>query len=237
MFILMMAIIGIGFLMKFVLISGQERWIKYGRNVEETVLGLDRHGWGKVHLIIGLILFAALILHLILHWGSITRFFKNAFASKAHRISFVSVILLLGASLIICPFFVNTQVTDLEAGNGRLFREESNTIRNTSISRETDDDTSKEEGLKIVTEAASGLEEDHQLKRVQREELKAVIEVMGYMTLSEVSQKYNVQADLIKERIGIPLSTSNSERLGQLRRRYRFTMIDVRDAVDAERNK
>ncbi len=83
MFILMMAIIGIGFLMKFALISGQEKWIKYGRNVEETFLGLDRHGWGKVHLIIGLILFGVLILHLILHWGSITRFFKNTFANSA----------------------------------------------------------------------------------------------------------------------------------------------------------
>ena len=47
MFLCMMAIAGIGFLMKYVLISGVERWEKYGRNFDMFFFGLDRHEWGK----------------------------------------------------------------------------------------------------------------------------------------------------------------------------------------------
>ena len=52
-----------------------------------------------------------------------------------------------------------------------------------------------------------------------------------------MSGKYNVRADQIKETIGIPLSTSNNEKLGRLRQRYGFTMNEVMEAIDAERQK
>jgi len=41
MFICMMAIAGLAFLMKFILIPGKERWAKYGRGVELSLLGMD----------------------------------------------------------------------------------------------------------------------------------------------------------------------------------------------------
>ena len=71
MFLCMMAIAGIGFLMKFVLIPGKERWVKYGRNVDLYLLGMDRHEWGTIHLVIGFILLGLLVLHIILHWKMI----------------------------------------------------------------------------------------------------------------------------------------------------------------------
>ena len=235
MFLLMMAIIGIGFLMKFVLITGQEKWIKYGRNVEESFLGVDRHGWGKIHLIIGLILFAVLILHLILHWRSITRFFQNAFAERALRISLVIVLLLAGVLLVVFPFLVNPKVTAQEAGYGQLHREGRLTYPDSSPVISSDDIITKDVMPDKIHESESIVDEVHNKKRIQREELKAEIEVKGYMTLREVSGKYNIQADQIKKRIGIPLSTSNNEKLGRLRQRYGFTMNDVMEAIDAER--
>jgi hypothetical protein len=237
MFILMMAIIGIGFLMKFILITGQEKWIIYGRNVEETFLGLDRHGWGKIHLIFGLMLVAVLILHLILHWRSITRFFKNAFANMALRISCVSLLLLVGIMLIIFPFLAKPKVAALEAGHRQFYREEQYINPDTSLTVSSDDiPLPGIKGDRIPEDKARGEEEYHQ-KRVQREQLKTEIEVKGFMTIKEVSGKYNVQADQIKKRIGIPLSISNNERLGRLRQRYGFTMNDVVEAIDAEPQK
>ena len=67
-----------------------------------------------------------------------------------------------------------------------------------------------------------------------RQELKTKIEVKGYMTLREVSEKYDVQAEIIKEKLNIPGSISNNERLGRLRQIYGFTMSDVRDAIYGE---
>ncbi len=235
MFLLMMAIIGIGFLMKFILLTGQEKWIKYGRNVEESFLGLDRHGWGKVHLIIGLILFAVLILHLILHWRSITRFFKNTFANSVLRISMVFTLLFAGVLLVILPFMVNPEVVDIDAGYGRMFKEGRLSNPDSSPLISSDDIISTEVTSDKIRESEPTVEEVHNKKRKQREEMKAEIDVKGYMTLKEISEKYNVQADQINKRIGIPLSTSNNEKLGRLRQRYGFTMSDVMEAIDAER--
>jgi LysM repeat protein len=86
-------------------------------------------------------------------------------------------------------------------------------------------------------ESESFIEAVHNQKRKQREEIKKEIEVKGYMTLREVSGKYNVPADQIKKSIGIPLNTSNNEKLGRLRQQYGFTMSEVMEAIDAERQK
>ena len=51
----MSAIIGIGFLIKYTLISGQERREIYGRNVELYFIGMDKHQWGMLHLILAFV--------------------------------------------------------------------------------------------------------------------------------------------------------------------------------------
>jgi hypothetical protein len=234
MFILMMALIGIGFLMKYILVTGQERWVKYGRNVDETLMGLDRHGWGRIHLIIGLILVGVLILHLILHWKSITRFFVSTFGNRALRISFVSALISVTLLLLILPFLVKTEVTAFETGHGHRYRNDPPVDHVKSDSIIPEEKVSS--GIKPHRVSAKGLAEEapHQQQREEREALKAEIEVRGYMTLREISGLYNVQCDQIKERIGIPLSTSDHQQLGQLRRLYGFTMSDVRDAIHAE---
>ena len=50
MFLCLMAMAGLGFLMKYVLPPGREVQAKYGRNVYLSWLGWDRHDWGDIHL-------------------------------------------------------------------------------------------------------------------------------------------------------------------------------------------
>ncbi len=73
----MSAIIGIGFLIKYTLISGQERWDVYGRNVELYLFGMDRHQWGMLHLILAFVLLGLLLLHIVFHWKIITNVYKK----------------------------------------------------------------------------------------------------------------------------------------------------------------
>ena len=73
MFICMMAIAGLALLMKFILIPGKDRLAKYGRGVDLSLLGMDRHEWGTIHLAIGLALLGLLTLHIILHWKAIIK--------------------------------------------------------------------------------------------------------------------------------------------------------------------
>lgn len=43
MFVVMVALAVIGFLIRYTLLSGAERWERFGRNMDRTFLGLDRH--------------------------------------------------------------------------------------------------------------------------------------------------------------------------------------------------
>jgi hypothetical protein len=52
MFIDLMAVAGLGFLMKYVLLPGYKINEVYGSGVELSFLGLDRHQWGPIHLIL-----------------------------------------------------------------------------------------------------------------------------------------------------------------------------------------
>ncbi|MDD2549271.1 MAG: hypothetical protein PHD00_04150, partial [Bacteroidales bacterium] len=49
-FLLLMGMAGIGFLIKYTLLSGEKRNLLYGKNVNLELLGLDRHQWGTIHL-------------------------------------------------------------------------------------------------------------------------------------------------------------------------------------------
>jgi len=51
MFIVMVALAVIGFIIRYVLIPGSERWERYGRNVELTCLGMERHEREFIHLL------------------------------------------------------------------------------------------------------------------------------------------------------------------------------------------
>ena len=51
MFMLMLPIAGIGFLMKYVLVSGVDRNSIYAPDVELLYCGLDRHQWGSIYLV------------------------------------------------------------------------------------------------------------------------------------------------------------------------------------------
>lgn len=46
----MSSVLGVGLLIKYTLISGQEQISKYGRNDKLLLLGLNRHEWGEIHL-------------------------------------------------------------------------------------------------------------------------------------------------------------------------------------------
>ena len=85
MFLCMTAIAGLGFLMKYVLLPGRESTIKYGRRVELSLFGLDRHDWGAIHLYLGFMLLALLVLHILLHWQMIPGLFIRLVDNSRQR--------------------------------------------------------------------------------------------------------------------------------------------------------
>jgi hypothetical protein len=121
MFMVIMAMAGLGFLMKYVLVPGKERWVKYGRNVNLTLFGWDRHDWGDIHLDLGLIFLGLLSLHIILHWRQIVGLF-HGFVPTERRAVVLLAFVLLAAFLIYFPFLVSPEIGTMGRGLGPIHR-------------------------------------------------------------------------------------------------------------------
>jgi hypothetical protein len=114
-----MAIVGIGLLLRYVLVTGKERWAANGGNVHLYLLGMDRHGWGTVHFAIGLIFLGLLAFHIVLHWRAILVLYRRLIGSRKKRVLAAALFAITCAFLVIFPFVVNPEVREIGRGEGR----------------------------------------------------------------------------------------------------------------------
>jgi len=117
MFLVLMAMAGLGFLMKYTLPPGREVWAKYGRNVDLTWFGGDRHDWGSLHLYLAFTLLGLLALHLYLHWSQIPVLFARL-VPEPKRTKVALVFLILALLLIYFPFLITPEVSERGRGGG-----------------------------------------------------------------------------------------------------------------------
>ena len=106
MFLCLMAMAGLGFLMKYPLPSGRDSWAKYGSNLQFSWLGWDRHDWGDIHLYLAFTLLSLLVLHVILHWQQILGLFQRLVPNPRPRYRIALIFLLLSRLLIYFPFLI-----------------------------------------------------------------------------------------------------------------------------------
>ncbi len=212
-FIIVMAMGGIGFLMKFILIPGTERWDVYGSNVELKLWGWDRHQWGSLHLILGYVFLALLLLHIILHWNQIKCIFNNMVRRRAHRVIITLIFLILSLVVFLFAFFVPFDVIAVESGQGR------------KIEPQDQIKTHSQQSIKDSQEKSS------RSSGKQKGQNRTVM-VNGSMTLEEAGEKYRIPADTLKRLLNIPPETSSSQRLGILRKMYGFRMSDVERSIE-----
>src|SRR4030043_1639399 len=118
MFLCLMGLAGLGFLMKYVLLPGREAWAKYGRNVELTWLGWDRHDWGQIHLYLAFILLGVLVIHLILHWQMILGLYARLLPHPRTRTRVALAFLILTVLLLYFPFLITPEARERGRGGG-----------------------------------------------------------------------------------------------------------------------
>lgn len=124
-FLCVMAITGIGLLMKYVLLPGKETAAVYGRKVDLFLFGMDRHAWGRIHLIIAFVFLGLLTLHVVLHWNMIVSIYCRLIGSAVARRIVAITIFISGIFLVVSPFFVKPEVQQSEQ-KGRLHHENTN---------------------------------------------------------------------------------------------------------------
>ena len=246
MFLCMSAIAGIGFLMKVVLIPGEDRWIKYGKNVEIYVLNMDRHQWGTVHLVIALVLLGLLLLHIILHWKLILSLFRKLVNGTLARKLATSIFVFTSALLFLFAFFVKPEMGEIIQGRGRQvtdeiiiskteitdIRDNNAVIKDDNINIEKTDDK-----IEVIKDNSKDILQDAEESHERHNRDIKEIEIRGYMTIGEVSLANDVPSNYIKKKLNIPETVSDNQSLGVLRREYGFRMSDIEKIINEYKNK
>jgi len=241
MFLCMSAIAGIGFLMKVVLIPGEDRWIKYGKNVELYILNMDRHQWGTVHLVVALVFLGLLLLHTILHWKLIVSLFSKLITNKPTRKLIALIFVFISAILFLFAFLVKPEMGEIIRGHGRQVTDEiiiskteiTDTLDNKAVI--IDDNIIIEEiddKKEVVNDNSKSILQDAEESHERHNRSDREIEIRGYMTLREVSIANDVPSNYIKKKLNIPETVSDNQNLGLLRREYGFRMSDIEKIIN-----
>jgi Domain of unknown function (DUF4405) len=245
-FLVMAAIGGVGLLMKYKLVSGEERWDIYGSNPDLYMLGWDRHQWGDIHLILGYIFFCLLFLHIVLHWSQVKGIYQRMIEARSWQIILVSAFVIVSLFLMFFAFISPIDVVPLKEGEGRHRLEAARHLDAESVAvpesgaevpghaetgEDLDRDASSDVDVSTVSAGRSQepLHEDHSIHEERS------FEIFGTSTIAEVAARYDVPAELIKKAIGVPYDIPDNQRLGRLRRQYGFHMSDVERFIDEYR--
>jgi hypothetical protein len=244
MFMILLTIAGLGFLMKYVLIPGEQRWVKYGENVDLSFWGLDRHQWGSVHTVLGYIFLGLLVLHILLHWKWIVVIYHRLVDNTVLRYALGGTFVLASLILLTSSFFISPRVQRYTRGRGNYgkmvhvapefsvaTRTDSNRvhpIRQTPArSKRTDNN-----GTVKTPAAADSLQEEAEVLQDKSHHSENSHQIRGYMNLAAISNRYGVPIDHLIDKLELPSDVSSQERLGWLRRKYSFKMSDIGIIID-----
>lgn len=231
MLVIMMAVAGIGLLMKYVLLPGYKVNEVYGRNAELYFWGLDRHQWGAIHLYVALFLLFLLVLHILFHWDMIVCILKRMVSGRNARLVVFIILGLLSLVLALSPFVLKPEVRQMERPHNHSREVEYSDQMPEQSMVETNTGTG---GIRAESgEAhADAPETDAEHLRHRNEE----IIIDGTMTLSDVSKRYGLSVKQLAAVIGVP-AESAGERLGRLKKNYAFDFNDLREFIILKRSK
>lgn len=207
-----------------------------------AVWGLDRHQWGGVHFWLAVTLVGLLLLHVAMHWSWVCAVcfrWSGRQRGGARRIASGSAVL-LGLAAIVAVF---TWCTDFSverrkalATHEPVAQSPARTVADPSACASLPGQTACVSPAGPRRRAA-----DRPARGPGRGPGRGFgrrvdgVTIRGHMTLGQVAGATGVPAGRLKAALGLPASAPEDERLGRLRRRYGFTMEQLRRAVGAQR--
>ena len=99
------------------------------------------------------------------------------------------------------------------------------------LNKRTATDEKKEGDMEPQMKSEEEQEHEPKLTRGTLAEDQSGILITGRMTLYDIEKETGISARKIADKLGLPESTPLNETLGRLRKRYAFSMQDVRDAI------
>jgi len=260
MFLCAAAMGGIGFLLRYDLVTGEQRQAIYGSNVRLSLWGMERHSWGTIHLTIAFVLIGLLALHIILHWNMIRGLYRKLISGQKIRWTVGLGFTVVSALLLLFSFMLDPKVEAQGAGqgSGQQVQETTAPAESGIVVRGymTLAEVSAQYGVPVeYLKQKLGIPESEpqdqtftllmtkysftlntvgdligQYPQAQTGDglpatpapTESEIVIRGSMTLTEVAETYRVPVDYLKEKLGIPASEPDSQRLSWLRTTYVF---------------
>ncbi|MDD2381183.1 MAG: DUF4405 domain-containing protein [Mariniphaga sp.] len=224
MFVVMAALAVVGILIRYVLLSGEKRWEIFGNNLDMTFWGLDRHQWGRIHMILGILLIVLLVLHIVLHWTQIVCMVNRLLPGRTVRMTLLSGLGIICLFIFLSPFMVKPEL-------GEPIRREGER-RGRVFSRTAPETQSLENEEKLAYPVKNEVQVETSDARGRNHSGDSrLFDIRGYHTLAELSEIYHVPVGEMKSTLHIPPQVSENERVGRIRRIYGFTLREVEDCI------
>lgn len=167
-------------------------------------LYLHRHQWANIHLYLSLSFVALLIVHLTFDWKWIKGRANRIFKQRWKTALSSTFLVSLVVLFIIWLFYPKEPGAYEDYGLGR----------------------GKREAASILPESRLGGGELYQETQDQD-----ILTVTGQMTLLDLEKLSGVPAARIIEALGLPSKASREETLGRLRKKYGFSLLEMRDVL------
>jgi hypothetical protein len=246
-FVSVVGVIIIGFLLAFVIPKGPS-----ATDQAKYFLGLHRHDWGDLHLYLGIAFTVLSIVHLLLGWkwikGRTLGLFGNKWKVVLTAIC-VLPILVLAVVWTIFPSEPNIYAHS-EPGSAQLDRGilEANTIPPYNPSNIPPMTSGKADSIGAQSAVRRAdfeprIENQKEHRRGEHsskeagfsrgrgsEDISGIL-ITGQTTLWEIEKDTGIPPAVLAERLGIPEGISSDESLGRLRKRYGFSMQQVRALI------
>lgn len=207
--ILILSLAATGLLLRYVLPPGS----RGGSGL--SLWGWTRHDWGDIHFWIAAALAVLLVLHVALHWNwvcaTLERWMRGdrapAPVSSIRRNAAGAAFFAFVA--VIVSGFVAVAWTAREA--------------------------QPTGGAAAGAHVRAGSQARAGPARGRDARADPSVQIRGSMTLADLERETGVPADVVREELGLPPTTSLTARLGELRRRYNFELSAVRRIVSQHR--
>ena len=197
-------------------------------------LGLHRHQWGNIHFYLSIAFIILVIIHIVLSWSWIKGKARQAFKKR-----WKAVLTMTAASSILVVFLfwvfypkVPGAYEDHGVRAGKREKEniyEETYLKEESVKPKKESQTEEE----IRQEEHPSKEQEEKFTRGRMAEDATRILITGQMTLDDIERETSIPARKIAEKLGLPPDVPLQEKLGHLRKRYAFTMQELRDVVSS----
>ncbi|MFO7865570.1 MAG: DUF4405 domain-containing protein [Candidatus Aminicenantes bacterium] len=239
MFLCVTGVAGIGILMGFFLAEGPTV-----REQDKYFLSLHRHQWGEIHLCLSVVFTFLIILHLFLNWKWVKCKTRDLFRSGWKIVLIAAAVLALLIPLIFWAFFPKypPEYFDYGRGGRRSLGTVPSQIQPQDDPARKEEPPRQEESARPLSERPRGnaqtpprdeeAEHKEMLVHGRLETGPEGIVLHGQMTMQDVISQTGIPYEKIAAALDLPYRIPLQESLGRLRRRYGFTMVELRDTIE-----